>query len=488
MSSNRAEAADGGPTKRWAMTSSLTLCYTLSVVILLGAASAFLYWGLQRSMHQRNSDYLRQKMQVLAAILEKDPLDRPGVEQEVREEAEILGRSQSPFLLRVLDGTGHLVVESPGMQSLLPVSIFRPAQAPQTSGRVWRSPGKQQFLLATLPQSGAPAHPKWQIQAALNVSAEQQLLGNYRRDIAIVLVGGLAIAALIGSWIARRGLRPLADITRATERIGARQLQERIRAGSWPKELVALATAFDHMLDRLQEAFERLSQFSADLAHELRTPINNLMGETQVALSRPRQAQEYARVLHSALEEYARLARMIDSMLFLARAEQARAALAPIELSAGHELRAVAEFYQALADEHEVELRCASDAPVTADPILLRRAISNVVSNALKFTSRGGCVTLQATAGAGLSTVSVTDTGVGIEAHHLPRLGDRFYRVDPSRAGSPTGAGLGLAIVKSIMGQHGGSLLIESTPGRGTKVCLSFPAPAGSAQPSHPPA
>lgn len=458
------------------MTTTLTLYYTLSVFILLSAASAFLYWGLGRSMHQQNRDYLQQKMQVLAAILNKDPRDRSGVEQEVREEAEILGRSQSPFFLRVLDGNGQLVVETSGMDSLLPVSIFPPAQAREPQGRPWRSPGELRFLLASAAQPLAPARPRWQIQAALNVSAEQQLLASYRRDIAIVLVGGLAVATVIGSWIARRGLQPLAAITRATERIGAEQLQERIKAGSWPQELLALATAFDHMLDRLQEAFQRLSQFSADLAHELRTPINNLMGEAQVALSRPRAAQEYARVLHSALEEHSRLARMIDSMLFLARAEQARAALMPIQLNVRHELQTVAEFYQPLAEEQGVKLICDGDAPIIADPLLLRRALSNLVSNALKFTPSGGSVTLQAGPSADSLKVSVTDTGIGIEAHHLPRLGDRFYRVDPSRTDSPTGAGLGLAIVKSIMGLHGGSLLIESTPGSGTKVSLTFPA------------
>jgi len=237
------------------------------------------------------------------------------------------------------------------------------------------------------------------------------------------------------------------------------------------------------MLDRLEDAFERLSQFSADLAHELRTPINNLMGEAQVALSRERTTAEYTRVLQSALEEHAHLARMIDSMLFLAQADQACAALASISLEARAELQAVCDFYQALAEEQGVELACEGQTRIAADPLLLRRALSNLLSNALKYTPRGGRVTLRAAEGPGTTrTLSVIDSGVGIASEHLAKLGDRFYRVDPSRTASPSGVGLGLAIVRSIMTLHGGSLLIDSTVGQGTTASLVLSA---GPSPSH---
>jgi len=467
----------------WAMTTWLTLYYTISVFVLLTAASAFLYSGLERSMDQENRDYLLQKMQILAQILQTQPLNSAGVEQEVREEAEISGRSQSPFFLRVLDANGQLVVETPGMASNLPTSAFPTAGATEPQLRRWHSVSRQDFLLtsARVPPVSS-ASPRPQIQAALNVSSEQGLLGAYRRDIAVVLICGLLVASAFGAIITRHGLRPIAEITRATERIGVQHLQERIRARPWPKELVSLAAAFDRMLDRLQDAFERLSQFSADLAHEFRTPINNLMGEAQVALSRARTTAEHARVLQSALEEHTRLARMIDSMLFLAQAEQATAALAPVSLEARAEMLAVCDFYQALAEEQGIELACEGQARITADPLLLRRALSNLVSNALKYTPRGGRVTLRAAEGPGTArTLSVIDSGVGIASEHLAKLGDRFYRVDPSRTASPNGAGLGLSIVRSIMSLHGGSLFIESTVGQGTTASLVFsagPSPA----------
>jgi two-component system heavy metal sensor histidine kinase CusS len=423
-------------------------------------------------MREQDADFLAHKVQVLATLLAQEPLNLTGVNQEVLEEAEISSTSPAPFFLRVLDGQGHVVTQTPDMEALLPAASFVPGR--WAAGRGGAAP--QHFLRASTRVPAANSiQSTWRVDAALDVSAEARLLAEYRRDILIVLVGGLLIATITSAWITRRGLAPIAQIARATERIHVQQLEERIGTRAWPRELVTLANAFDRMLERLQQSFERLSQFSADLAHELRTPINNLMGEAQVALSHPRSASEYVRVLHSALEEYARLARMIDSMLFLAQADQSRAALELVPLDAAAELRAVADFYQAVADEDGKTMVCEGEARLIADPSLLRRAVSNLLSNALKHTPSGGRVSLRAvTADDGRVTLSVVDTGTGVSAEHLSRLGDRFYRVDPARASDPGGAGLGLAIVKSIMQLHGGRLLLDSTPGRGTTASLVF--------------
>lgn len=464
------------------MSRWLTVCYAASFLLLLALASGVMYWGLVHSMRQQGDDFLAHKMQVLTELLKQRPLNLAGINQEVFEEAELSSTSPSPFFLRVLDRDDRLIAETPGMKTILPLTAFTPGGcASGAQSGLSLAAGPLRFLCAATTVPAGEVRPQWRIQAALNVSAQARLLAGYRRDIGLVLAGGVLAAFVIGAWITRRGLEPIADITRAAERIDAQLLRERIEPGPWPRELVALAGAFDRMLDRLQDSFERLSQFSADLAHELRTPINNLMGEAQVALSHPRGATEYVRILHSALEEYGRLARMIDSMLFLAQAERNLTALEFVPLDAGAELRAVADFYQPVADEEGKTLLCEGDIRMRADPLLLRRAISNLLSNALKYTPSGGHITLRAGASAdGGATLSVTDRGAGIASEHLPKLGDRFYRVDPARAGSPGGAGLGLAIVKSIMLLHGGRLIVESEPGHGTTASLVFPALADS--------
>lgn len=465
---------------RWAMTTSLTLYYTISFSALLALTSASIYWRLAHGLRQQQQDYLDQKLDLLTRVLQRQPLDRSGLEQEVRDEAELSGGSRSPFYLRILDPRDQFVVETDGMAASVPIGNFPAAQAGTRRQSEWRSANKGSFLLASAAgPAAADASPRWRVQAALNITPEEDLLAGYRRDIACVLGAGFLFSALIGSWITRRGLRPIAEITRATERVGAQHLQERIQVRPWPQELAALAGAFDRMLERLQEAFERLSRFSADLAHELRTPINNLMGEAQVTLARSRSEAEYAHVLQSALEELARLARMIDNMLFLAQADQAGSVIARKTLDARAELQAVADFYQALADEQGVTLRCEGHGQISADPQLLRRALSNLLSNALKYTPRGGSITLRAGSGPDRAyLLSVSDSGLGISPNHLPKLGDRFYRVDASRTESATSAGLGLAIVKSIMALHRGSLSIASTEGQGTTATLRFAADA----------
>ncbi len=478
-------AADAGVgrARRAAMTTWLTLYYTAASAVLLGSASALFYFGLQHSLDDSSWDSLEEKTSVVAQLLEHVPAGRTGVPPEVVQEAQISGNFRSRFLLRVLDARRHVLIETPGMSAQLPDARFPWVRSGEREARgEFRRDHRRYLLISAALPAGRDGGVPWRVQAALDMSPVQQVLAAYLRQMLLVLAGGVVLAALIGRAVARRGLRPIGDITRATERIGAERLHERIGAAGWPAELTALAAAFDGMLERLQQSFERLEQFSADIAHELRTPINTLIGEAQVALAHERSAPEYLEVLHSALEEYGRLARMIDSMLFLAYADHTRRAAERTVLDALHEMQTVAEFYQPLAEESGVRVQCDGAASLFADPQLLRRALSNLVANALKHTPRGGSVRLEAAATPeGGCRLSVLDSGHGIGAQHLPKLTDRFYRVDSSRGAAQGGAGLGLAIVKSIMGLHGGTLQIDSELGAGTAVRLYFP-------PAEPPA
>jgi two-component system heavy metal sensor histidine kinase CusS len=315
------------------------------------------------------------------------------------------------------------------------------------------------------------------IQVALDVSEEEELITGYRRKLLAMVVLGSLFSWGVGAFLTRKGLQPLMDITRATENITASQLHERITSNNWPKELAALAKSFDGMLDRLEDSFKRLSQFSADLAHELRTPINNLRGEAGVALSQPRTPEEYRRTLESGLEEYARLSRLIDNLLFLARADCAATNVVRTNLNARQSIEVVREFYEALAEDRGVEVRCEGEGTINAEPVLFRQAISNLLSNALNYTPRTGHVLIRVGQrhDDGLE-VLVSDTGCGISPEHLPRIFDRLYRVDAAHSQHPNGAGLGLAIVKSIMALHGGSVEVQSEVNEGTSFTLIFPA------------
>jgi two-component system heavy metal sensor histidine kinase CusS len=279
---------------------------------------------------------------------------------------------------------------------------------------------------------------------------------------------------MIAITVAKRGLRPLETMTGSLMRVGPTRLHERVPPAEWPRELQPVAIAFDDMLDRLEDSFTRLSQFSADLAHELRTPLANIRGEAEVALNQLRSPNEYEAVLESIVAECARLSGIIDNLLFLARAEAAESQVRLSVFDGRSAIDKIATYNEAIAEERHLSIHCAGAGQVDADPILFGRAVSNLVDNAVRFTPEGGEITISIKSDPEGAQISVGDTGCGIPKEHLSRIFDRFYRVDFSR--SSEGTGLGLALVKSIIDLHGGSVSVKSETGRGTVVTLRFPS------------
>ena len=448
---------------------------------MLLLSAVFLYWVLASNLAWESQQFLEDKIHVVHSILRDRPYDQDLLKSEVQTEVD--AHKYTKYYVRILDVRGWTLLETPGMADVLPVTVFPASAGTRASfgdGTQWGSPdGRVYYLLTAWAVVGQAGEGQRFLHLGLDVSQKEALLATYRRMLAVALCVGLVCAAGAASVVARRGMRPLAEITHAAQRISATQLHERIGPVRWPKELTALATTFDEMLTRLEDSFTRLSQFSVDLAHELRTPINNLMGEAEVALARTRTPEEYQQLLGSSLEEYGKLARMIDSLLFLARAESPETHIACTLFDARKELEMLQDFYDAMAEEHEVEVLCQGHALVYADPILFRRAVSNLLSNGLQYTPHGGTVILSVIQGDDDTIiVRVRDTGTGIAPEHLPKIFDRFYRVDPARSQRYPGMGLGLAIVKSIMALHGGTVTVESVPHRGTTITLRFPLPA----------
>jgi two-component system heavy metal sensor histidine kinase CusS len=290
----------------------------------------------------------------------------------------------------------------------------------------------------------------------------------------------LATAAL--GWIAtRQGLLPLRNIAATAASISAERLSERLPEDGVPDEIRSLAGAFNAMLGRLEDAFRRLTDFSSDIAHELRTPVSNLATQTQVALAKTRNADEYREVLESNMEEYERLARMIGDMLFLAQADNHLLVPSQEAVDLDVEVRRLFEFYEALAAEQKVRLELRGRARVRGDRLMLQRAVANLLSNALRHTPAGGTVTIELASGGGQCRLSVANTGPTVPPEHLPRLFDRFYRVDQARReGAGVHTGLGLAITKSLVEAHGGRIDVTSADGS-TRFSITLPLGEGTA-------
>ncbi|TXH96721.1 MAG: heavy metal sensor histidine kinase, partial [Pseudomonas sp.] len=245
---------------------------------------------------------------------------------------------------------------------------------------------------------------------------------------------------------------------------------------SVPSEMRPMLEAFNAMLARLEDAFARLSGFSADIAHELRTPLSNLITQTQVTLSQPRSSEVYFEALHDNLEELQQLSQMVNDMLFLTKAEHVLLPTRCEPLQLGQELNLLAEYYTPLAEDRQVHLSVYGEATASADRGLLRRALSNLIDNALRFTPPGGELRLTASTRVGLCRLEVANQGATIAIEQCQRLFDRFYRADPARReGNAEHAGLGLAITRSIVRAHGGEIRCESADGW-TRFILELPA------------
>jgi two-component system, OmpR family, heavy metal sensor histidine kinase CusS len=437
--------------------------YAASAFLLLVAGTGFLYWKLVQSSNAEDDQYLTEKADTIRELLRQQ--DFRTLKWEVQGES--AARPGAQLLSRVSSAAGQILVETTGMSDHLPSSAF-----PANGRKEFRKLGKRVFRLLS------EQVPGYQLQVALEVTPERNVFGEYRENLLAVLSMGLLVSAMIGYGLARKGIRPVQEIASTVRRIRSSTLNERVGTDKLPYELSLLASTFNEMLDHLEDAFGRLARFSSDIAHELRTPINNIRGEVEVTLGKARSPEEYREVLGSALEECLRVSRMIDSLLFLARAENPETEIRRETLDVGKELSAVREFYDAAAAEAGVQLDLAVPDTITAplDRTLFQRAIGNLIENALAHTNPGGHIRLEAVRDDGTVQVSVADDGCGIPQDHLTRIFERFHRVDPARSKNSGGAGLGLAIVKSVASLHGGQTQIQSSVGQGTRVTLNVPA------------
>ena len=482
FSKNRVDVTrDGGPSPHRSVSIALrmTVWYALSSFALVLAATGLLYWVLITSMYQEDVRDLADNLNNARLLLMSSPLGRL---IEPSDQRPSWAPSQQPEIyLRVLDPNAHIVVETPGMSDELPLpgrAELASITEPGGERREMVSPSGQPFLSLIIRVPGRDANePSYYMQVAMDRGHDEYLLARYRERLWFVLSVALVLCSLVGYLIARAGMRPIENIGETAERIRSTTLHERIVVDGLPAELSGLAETFNNMLDRLEESFQRVSHFSDDVAHELRTPVNNLRGEIEVALSRARSSEDYREILGSCLEECQRISRLIQSLLFLARMESAADGLQVESVDVGEELAKVRDFYGAAAAEAGVDLRVSMKGEPSArvDRTLFQQAVGNLVSNAIAHTPAGGIVEIRASGDARGLTLNVIDTGCGIAANHLPHVFDRFYRVDQARSGSGHHVGLGLAVVKSVIGRHGGHVKIESEIGRGTEVKMILP-------------
>lgn len=314
-----------------------------------------------------------------------------------------------------------------------------------------------------------------QLTLLLDITHHQHFLQRMQRLIWLTVGLSALATALLGAWAARSGLRPLRRMSAVASGVSAQSLNARLPAENMPPELAEMAHNFNAMLGRLDNSFQRLSAFSADIAHELRTPLSNLLTHTQVTLTRPRALEDYCEALHSNLEELQWMAQLVNDMLYLAKADHGLLMPSREPLELAQEADLLLEFFAPLAEDAQVTLTRDGRGHIEGDRSMLRRALSNLLDNALRFTPAHGEVRLRIVEQPKGLSLTVENSGDGVSEDLLPRLFDRFYRADPARQeGSSEHAGLGLAITQSIIRAHGGQIHCESDAGW-TRFVIELP-------------
>ena len=485
---------------------TLALAFGATMLAVFALVGTYVYTALERQVStQDDLDIVLAARHTRRLAGELDSLDAVRTHAD-RLTSQVLGNAA--LSIAVVDGQGNVLARhnvertgfedspepaaaastpastpaSPALPALPDAALFPPHATPVpaneriTTERIatWTAGGGVS-VRGVVSDAQLRDHSTIRIAIARNMSDRAAMLDGYRDRLKIAGGLGALFAMLLSYALIRTSLAPLREIVANTGRITVDKLDTRLDASRAPRELTALVDAQNAMLGRLQQAFGHLSQFSADLAHDLRTPLNNMRGATEVALARPRSPDEYQALLESNLEEYDRLARMIENVLFLARAEHPGFVTRQRAFDVHDELERIAGYFEGLADEAGSTLRVDGHGQLTADLELFRRAVSNLLANALRYTPAGGVIAMSVDETADAVHVVVANPGESIDPALLPRIFERFVRGDPARSGGVPGgtAGLGLAIVRSVMELHGGTVRVESDAA-GTRFILTF--------------
>ncbi|NIF56634.1 heavy metal sensor histidine kinase [Burkholderia sp. Ax-1724] len=433
-----------------------TILFALIACVVIGSLGAYFYQSAEVSLQRRADVVLTGRVEHFSRIV-----------HDLYSVSELKKR---PLLFETMLGAEEdvLLFRRPGEAPFVDVNPGNLAVPDLPARPAGNLPGVADIRQTLLPD-GVPVHwavatakaredgTEVEVIAGHPMTHEMRMLAAYRNRIVLATLIGMLAATLLAYCVLRRALRPVREIATRAAQISPANLAVRLDSEAAPLELRQLTRAFNAMLDRLADGYQRLQQFSADLAHEIRTPVGVLIGQTQVALAQPREADEYQQLLESNLEELNRLSHIAENILFLAHADHAGLPIErqPVDLQG--ELLRIADYFEGLADERGMRFEVDAAGVVSANPMLCRRAINNLVVNAVRYGAGDTVVRLSGAQDEQGATVTVENEGAPIPDAQLDRLFDRFYRGDAARSAFTESNGLGLAIVKAIMHLHGGT-------------------------------
>jgi len=459
--------------KRASLTFRLAVLLAAFSFVAFTVMGSALYYALRQQLSIRDDAALVSRVDQISTLLRD--LD---AQQLIREKphlfANMLGNTESLLVIRYVGGA--TLMEINPMQRDIPRVTPVAADQRLTLAAVHHAmtpDGTPMVYMSAISRSTNNL-PPLEVLSARVLSDRTYILEEYRNKILLFAAMMAAISVILAVIFARRGISPLRKLADSTAQIGTKTLSSRLDKKHVPTELDSLIDQLNAMLARLEHGFQQLKQVSADMAHDLRTPITVLLGQTEVGLGAPRDSAYYQRLLGSNFEELQRMSRMIDSMLFLAQAEQPDLEIQRNNIEVRNEIERICEYFEDLAADRDVTIQTHGSGNIYADALLLRRALANLLSNAVRYAQAGSQIDIVAETLPDSVNILVINRGETIPPSHQERIFDRFYRADPSRNDSAHSSGLGLSIVRSIMQLHQGDCWVESDNGI-TRFGLQFP-------------
>lgn len=459
--------------------SKLTLWYVALLGIILILFSVFLNYFLSTRLYESIDNSLRVSATVVSktALMKYDQMPLPGLEQFFEQ---FLGYGNMNKFYRIYDGSGNVGSRSKNIDaSKFPLTqqAYADALKGENSFETFYLAGNHPIRVITMPVLRVGKLVNL-VQVGTSLEAVHETLRNLRIFLITTVPLVLLLATLFGRFLARRSLLPVAKITQTARDIGGgADLSKRISVPKVQDEIGQLAKTFNNMMDRLENSFSQIRQFSSDASHELRTPLTVLKGQNELILNKPRSPEEYQEVISSNLEEINYMSKVLEDLFTLSKSDENQVQLdcRPIDLKVV--IDEVCKHAELLAGQKNIEIVIAflESVQINGDPVRLRQMIWNILDNAIKYTPPGGQLRISLEEEKEHAFVTVKDTGIGIPEEHLPHIFDRFYRVDRARSRDEGGSGLGLSICRHIVEAHKGHIEVESKLGMGAKFKIRLP-------------
>ena len=462
--------------------SRLTAWYVTLLAIILILFSVLLNYFLAKRLHESVDNSLTVSATVVATSatmrLGNSPL--PGLNQLFEQ---FMNQGNLNKFYRIYDGSGNVGSRSKNISaSQFPLS--QPAYADALEGKnsyeTFKVGGQQPIRVITMPILLEEKLINL-VQVGTSLEAVQETLRNLKIFLFTAVPSVLILAALFLRFMARRALKPISRIIDTAREIGqGQELSKRIPVLKIKDELGQLALTFNEMMNRLENSFAQMRQFSSDASHELRTPLTVLKGQNELILSKQRKPEEYQEVISSNLEEINYMSKVLEDLFVLSKSDENQVNLdyKPVDLRALVE--EVCKHAEILAEEKNIKIIIAFLEPIEikGDEVRLRQMVWNVLQNGIKYTQQGGELKISLQNEGDCALLTIQDTGIGIPEEDLPLIFNRFYRVDKARTRDEGGSGLGLSICRQIAEAHKGKIEVESKLGVGTRFKIRLPSSA----------